>query len=219
MEIGTEYRQRDMLALCRRLNQLRQQWILSQRQYEKDEKQLKKNIASLAHDIRTPLTGAAGYIQLAQECSESARRERYLQTAGGRLKELGDMLEKNNEDMNRGEPVKSETSEEIKDSSEPEPVPFLIRSKTSQKIWITKDEFLIGSEQDSIDCRIDDNPAISRNHAKIVRHEKEYFVVDNDSRNHTYLNGVLVESGEEHYVPHGAMLRFADEDFEFKMHE
>ena len=93
MEIGTEYRQRDMLALCRRLDQLRQQWILSQRQYEKDEKQLKRNIASLAHDIRTPLTGAAGYIQLAQECSESARRERYLQTAGGRLKELGDMLE------------------------------------------------------------------------------------------------------------------------------
>ena len=140
-------------------------------------------------------------------------------TLSNLIKELGDMLEKNNEDMNRGEPVKSETSEEIKDSSEPEPVPFLIRSKTSEKIWITKDEFLIGSEQDSIDCRIDDNPAISRNHAKIVRHEKEYFVVDNDSRNHTYLNGVLVESGEEHYVPHGAMLRFADEDFEFKMHE
>lgn len=158
------------------------------------------------------------------------------------IKELGDMLEKNNEDMNRGEPVKSEISEEIKDSSEPEesgettepkepeeisagteeepePVPFMIRSKTSQKIWITKDEFLIGSEQDSVDCWIDDNQTISRKHAKIVRHEQEYFVVDNDSRNHTYLNGVLVESGEEHYVPHGAMLRFADEDFEFKMHE
>lgn len=107
----------------------------------------------------------------------------------------------------------------MKEASETEKVPFLIRSKTSQKIYVAKDEFLLGSEQDSVDYWIDDNQAVSRNHAKIVRHEKEYFVIDNDSRNHTYLNGVLVESGEEHFVPHGAVLRFADEDFEFKMHE
>lgn len=154
------------------------------------------------------------------------------------IEELQNMLEKTGEDMNGSEPVKSEISDEKKDIQEPEisgqtvepkesgepesesgTVPFLIRSKTSRKIWITKDEFLIGSEQDSVDCWIDDNQAVSRKHAKIVRHGKEYFVVDNDSRNHTYLNGVFVESGEEHYVPHGAMLRFADEDFEFKMHE
>ena len=48
---------------------------------------------SLAHDIRTPLTGAAGYIQLAQECEDFVKREHYLETASDRLKELGDMLE------------------------------------------------------------------------------------------------------------------------------
>lgn len=93
MEIGVECRQREVLLLCRQLNRLRQQWFQNQRQYEKGEKQLKQNIASLAHDIRTPLTGAAGYVQLARECEEPKRRERYLQTADGRLKELGDMLE------------------------------------------------------------------------------------------------------------------------------
>lgn len=44
-------------------------------------------------EIRTTLTGAAGYVQLAQECREPVKQERYLQTAGDRLKELGDMLE------------------------------------------------------------------------------------------------------------------------------
>lgn len=93
MELGVQSRQRDLLALCRKLNQLQQRWFQNQRQYEKAEMQLKQNITSLAHDIRTPLTGAAGYVQLAQECEESARQERYLQTAEDRLKELGDMLE------------------------------------------------------------------------------------------------------------------------------
>ena len=93
MEIGADCRQRDVLALCRRLNDLRELWIQNQRQYEREEKQLKRNITSLAHDIRTPLTGAAGYVQLARECNDPARKERYLQTAGERLKELGDMLE------------------------------------------------------------------------------------------------------------------------------
>lgn len=93
MELGTESRQKDLLALCGTLNRLQRDWFQMQRQYEKAEKQLKQNITSLAHDIRTPLTGAAGYIQLAQECKDPAKQEHYLQTAGDRLKELGDMLE------------------------------------------------------------------------------------------------------------------------------
>ncbi len=93
MELGVGSRQRDVLALCRKLNLLQRQWFESKMQYEKAEKQLKQNITSLAHDIRTPLTGAAGYIQLAQECKELLKKERYLQTADDRLKELGDMLE------------------------------------------------------------------------------------------------------------------------------
>lgn len=93
MELGVQSRQRDVLALCGNLNRIWQHWYKNRMQYEKAQKQLKQNITSLAHDIRTPLTGAAGYVQLAQECKEAARRERYLQTADDRLKELGDMLE------------------------------------------------------------------------------------------------------------------------------
>ena len=93
IELGVQGRQRQVLALCRKLNELGRQWRQERQQYDKAERQLKQNITSLAHDIRTPLTGAAGYVQLAEECQEPERRIRYLQTAKGRLKELGDMLE------------------------------------------------------------------------------------------------------------------------------
>lgn len=93
MELGTKGRQRDMLALCRELNRLRAYWYQSQIRYERTENQLKQNITGLAHDIRTPLTGAAGYLQLARECSENGRRDYYLGVAQERLGELGDMLE------------------------------------------------------------------------------------------------------------------------------
>ena len=92
MELGIASRQKEMLSLCRILNQLLRQQGREQRQYMQAEKQLKQNITSLAHDIRTPLTGAAGYVQLAQECREPARQERYLQIASERMQELSDML-------------------------------------------------------------------------------------------------------------------------------
>jgi len=93
MELGAQSRQKDMLELCRRLNRLQKCHHQEQIQYERAEKQLKQNITSLAHDIRTPLTGAAGYVQLARECGEPQRQAYYLQVAQGRLGELGDMLE------------------------------------------------------------------------------------------------------------------------------
>lgn len=93
MELGVQCRQRDMLALCRKLNGLQKLHHQKQIQYERAERQLKQNITGLAHDIRTPLTGAAGYVQLAQECAEPGRQDYYLQVASGRLQELGDMLE------------------------------------------------------------------------------------------------------------------------------
>lgn len=93
MEMGVQSRQRDMLELCRKLNRLQKLHHREQIQYERAERQLKQNITGLAHDIRTPLTGAAGYVQLARECQEPQRQEYYLQVASDRLGELGDMLE------------------------------------------------------------------------------------------------------------------------------
>lgn len=93
MEVAVNCRQKPLLALCRRLNQVLTSRDADRILYERAERQLKQNIVGLAHDIRTPLTGASGYMQLARECGDEDRRERYLCAAGKRLTELGDMLE------------------------------------------------------------------------------------------------------------------------------
>lgn len=93
IELTIQTRQKHMLALCRKLNQIQKLQYQNQIRYEKAEKQLKQNITSLAHDIRTPLTGATGYVQLAKECDKAEQQIRYLQAAENRMKELENMLE------------------------------------------------------------------------------------------------------------------------------
>ena len=93
IELAVNSRQRCLLALCRQLNQVLTVRDQSYIQYKKAQRQLKQNITSLAHDIRTPLTGAFGYMQLAGECREQEKQEHYLLAAEHRLGELKDMLE------------------------------------------------------------------------------------------------------------------------------
>ena len=113
----------------------------------------------------------------------------------------------------------AETEEVPPTVSKPEIEPYLIRLSNNQEIKIDKDSFYIGKDEKNVDYCISDNLAIDDKHAYIIRHGKEYFVVDNNSENHTYLNRVLIGTDEEIFIPHGAQLRFADEDFEFRMHK
>lgn len=93
IELTVNSRHRPLLALCRMLNHVLRVRDRSHLQYEQAEKQLKQDITSLAHDIRTPLTGAFGYVQLAQECGDAGKRRHYLEAVERRLRELEDMLE------------------------------------------------------------------------------------------------------------------------------
>lgn len=93
IELTLNSRQKALRRFCEKLNRVLTQKDSSHIQYEKAEKQLKQNITGLAHDIRTPLTGASGYVQLARECEDADKRNHYLDAAEGRLAELEDMLE------------------------------------------------------------------------------------------------------------------------------
>ncbi len=94
IELAVSSRQRCLLALCRSLNQALSAKDKEHILYERGERLLKQNITNLAHDIRTPLTGASGYVQLALESADTEKNEHYLLTAKSRLEELEDMLEK-----------------------------------------------------------------------------------------------------------------------------
>ncbi len=94
LELTVSSRQQPLLALCRELNRLLSARDENHIRHERAEKQLKQNITDLAHDIRTPLTGASGYLQLALECEEPGKKGEYLRSVRRRLIELEDMLEK-----------------------------------------------------------------------------------------------------------------------------
>lgn len=96
--------------------------------------------------------------------------------------------------------------------------PFLIRRKNNEKIILNKPVFRVGKERSYVDYFIGDNTAISRSHANIITREGTYYVVDTNSTNHTFVNGNMINSNEEVQINHGDSIRFANEDFEFKLY-
>lgn len=95
-------------------------------------------------------------------------------------------------------------------------IPYLLRTKNSEKIMIEKSVFRIGKEKSYVDYFISDNATISRSHANIISKDDKYFLVDTNSTNHTYVDGQMIQSNSEVEITHGSKIRFADEEFEFR---
>jgi len=51
----------------------------------------------------------------------------------------------------------------------------------------------------------------------VISRDGEYFVVDTNSTNHTYVNGMMIQSNVETKIAAGAKIRLANEEFEFKL--
>uniref|UniRef100_UPI004057C2A3 DUF6382 domain-containing protein n=1 Tax=Agathobacter sp. TaxID=2021311 RepID=UPI004057C2A3 len=98
-----------------------------------------------------------------------------------------------------------------------EAIPHLVRQKNNEKILLDKPIFRIGKERSYVDYFIGDNTAISRSHANVVAKNGEYFVVDTNSTNHTYVDGMMIQSNVEVKLTHGTKLRLANEEFEFRL--
>ena len=92
----------------------------------------------------------------------------------------------------------------------------MLRLKNNERVQINKPVFRIGKERSYVDYFIADNSAISRSHANVITKEGEFFVVDTNSTNHTYVNGNMIQSSTEVKLNHGDKVRLANEDFEFK---
>lgn len=95
------------------------------------------------------------------------------------------------------------------------PMPYLVRVKNNERIVIDKPCFRIGKERSFVDYFIADNTAISRSHADIISNSRGYFIVDRNSTNHTFVNGVAIQSEAEVKIEPGCKIRLANEEFEF----
>lgn len=96
--------------------------------------------------------------------------------------------------------------------------PHLVRLKNNEKIDLNKPVFRIGKEKSYVDYFVSDNTAISRSHANFITRDGEYFVMDTNSTNHTYVNGAMIQSNMETKIAHGSTIRLANEDFEFRLY-
>lgn len=80
-------------ALCRAINQRLAQTRESALEARRAGQELQYTIAAVSHDIRTPLTGAAGYLELLGETTDPERRAQYQGIIGQRLQELERLLD------------------------------------------------------------------------------------------------------------------------------
>ncbi|MCM1083471.1 MAG: FHA domain-containing protein [Clostridium sp.] len=95
------------------------------------------------------------------------------------------------------------------------PIPHIVRKKTGEVINITKPEFSIGKSKTKADYAIEDNSAISRVHCIIVQKDGVNYIKDNNSTNHTYLNGVELAPGKEQLLKNKTLIQMGDEEFTF----
>lgn len=93
--IGVSSRDKDIINLCRELNDELIRLRALKLKYEQGDKELKTAITNISHDIRTPLTAINGYLKLLEKESMSAEAEEYISIIKERtlaLKKLSEEL-------------------------------------------------------------------------------------------------------------------------------
>ncbi len=92
---------------------------------------------------------------------------------------------------------------------------FLLRVKNNEKITINKNIFRIGTDYNTVDYCIFDNNAVSRIHAAINKKNRQFFITDENSTNHTFINEQIIRNGVPAKIENRSKIRLGDEEFIF----
>lgn len=95
--------------------------------------------------------------------------------------------------------------------------PSLFRVLTEETISINKPVFRIGKERSYVDYFVTNNNAVSRSHADIITRGTNYFVIDLNSKNHTYINDQILAVQCETEIRDGDRLKLGNEEFIFNV--
>ncbi|MFP4697754.1 MAG: DUF6382 domain-containing protein [Eubacteriales bacterium] len=98
-----------------------------------------------------------------------------------------------------------------------EDLAYLVANKNGveEEICINNTPFIIGKLSSQVDYVID-NPTISRIHAKIIQNSNEYYLIDLNSRNGTFINGKRINNGGKELIRVGDIIKFSDRTYTFK---
>ena len=105
----------------------------------------------------------------------------------------------------------------LTDVGVPRLVPYFIRKKTNEKIAISKPIFKIGRDQGVNDYAVVDNKFVGHFHCRVITRGEEYFLVDDNSKNHTFVDDEIIAPGKEFKLSHGQIVKLANEQFEFRI--
>ncbi len=90
---------------------------------------------------------------------------------------------------------------------------IIVRKKNGERITVNKPTFRLGRDPSYADYFISDNDAVGRSHAELHSKDGEYYIVDNNSTNHTFVNGKQISSGQEYSLADGDVFDLGDESF------
>lgn len=82
-----------MHSLAEALNNSLEEVSLERIEAQRERDEFQRDLSALSHDIRTPLTGAKGYLQLARDEVDDAVRARHLDAAAARIDSTTELLD------------------------------------------------------------------------------------------------------------------------------
>lgn len=82
-----------------------------------------------------------------------------------------------------------------------------------QRFFLRHESYVLGKSAERADIVISGSPSVSRRHCRIFYREGKYYVEDLGSLNHTYKNGILLESEETLELERGDRIRMSDIEF------
>lgn len=91
--ITVSSRDRHMRVLAASLNDELREMSALRRKYEQGDMELKNAITGVSHDLRTPLTAIAGYIDLLERETDPVKQARYFSIIKNRTEALGKLSE------------------------------------------------------------------------------------------------------------------------------
>ncbi|MBQ5565245.1 MAG: zinc ribbon domain-containing protein [Clostridia bacterium] len=99
----------------------------------------------------------------------------------------------------------------------PPVIPYIVRKKTNETFRISKAICKIGRDKGVNDFVVSGNKFIGHTHCHIITRNEEYFIVDDNSMNHTFVDDIMIPPNVEVKLTHGKTIKLANEEFEFKI--
>ena len=171
---------------------------------------------------------------LEEKAESTDKKKRVFSLFGGRKKEDAEPAEQGDGNSQHEERKKNSSSYfeqeyEIDEEgrlvinkkqfgSEYQQSPYLVRIKTGEKIMLNDSVLKIGRNRKYVDYCIENNSTIGRSHADIIKTPEGYKIIDNNSKNHTYVENAIVQSDEPVVLKHGDRIVLSDEEFKFYMY-